>query len=252
MRRHARKHVRAHSVKISPFDQVAFPSAFFTGARAGANPASSTRIHANQVRAHRDLAAGVSTALHCTHTRAHILHTHAHPFAEQESSRSLVAARGASAIPSFRPASACSPGPSTLRRNCRSHGRIRVKEWLDSCGALSTNMQRAEIDHVECRSHSDLLYNARGLKCATLAHALSLSQCLHKSSSDMSRAAAAARPSLLSISAKRNPKRPLHGALVAAVTPERPSRVHGQAEENGKPENSGKTHQKSWQIEIRS
>ena len=128
---------------------------------------------------------------------------------------------------------------------------MRVKEWLDSCGALSTNMQRAEIDHVECRSHSDLLYNARGLKCATLAHALSLSQCLHKSSSDMSRAAAAARPSLLSISAKRNPKRPLHGALVAAVTPERPSRVHGQAEENGKPENSGKT-QKSWQIEIRS
>ena len=143
-------------------------------------------------------------------------------------------------------------GPSTLRRNCRSHGRMRVKEWLDSCGALSTNMQGAEIDHVECRSHSDLLYNARGLKCATLAHALSLSQCLHKSSSDMSRAAAAARPSLLSISAKRNPKRPLHGALVAAVTPERPSRVHGQAEENGKPENSGKTHQKSWQIEIRS
>ena len=151
---------------------MAFPSAFFTGARAGANPASSTRIHANQVRAHRDRAAGVSTALHCTHTRAHILHTHAHPFAEQESSRSLVAARGASAIPSFWPASACSPGPSTLRRNCRSHGRMRVKEWLDSCGALSTNMQRAEIDHVECRSHSDLLYNARGLKCAPLAHAL--------------------------------------------------------------------------------
>ena len=230
MRRHARKHVRAHSVKISPFDQVAFPSAFFTGARAGANPASSTRIHANQVRAHRDRAAGVSTALHCTHTRAHILHTHAHPFAEQDSSRSLVAARGASAIPSFWPASACSPGPSTLRRNCRSHGRMRVKEWLDSCGALSTNMQRAEIDHVECRSHSDLLYNARGLKCATLAHALSLSQCLHKSSSDMSRAAAAVRPSLLTISAKRNPKRPLHGALCDALTPERPSRVHCRKE----------------------
>ena len=181
-------------------------------------------------RPSRDRAAGVSTALHCTHTRAHILHTHAHPFAEQDSSRSLVAARGASAIPSFWPASACSPGPSTLRRNCRSHGRMRVKEWLDSCGALSTNMQRAEIDHVECRSHSDLLYNARGLKCATLAHALSLSQCLHKSSSDMSRAAAAVRPSLLTISAKRNPKRPLHGALCDALTPERPSRVHCRKE----------------------
>ena len=109
---------------------------------------------------------------------------------------------------------------------------MRVKEWLDSCGALSTNMQRAEIDHVECRSHSDLLYNARGLKCATLAHALSLSQCLHKSSSDMSRAAAAVRPSLLTISAaKRNPKRPLHGALCVALTPERPSRVHCRKKE---------------------
>ena len=106
---------------------------------------------------------------------------------------------------------------------------------------------------MECESYSDLLYNARGLKCATLAHALSLSQCLHKSSSDMSRAAAAARPSLLAISAKRNPKRPLHGALVAAVTPERPSRVHGQAEERER--KTGKLRensQKSWQIEIRS
>ena len=83
---------------------------------------------------------------------------------------------------------------------------------------------------MECRSYSDLLYNARGLKCATLAHALSLSQCLHKSSSDMSRAAAAARPSLLIISAKRNPKRPLHGALCDALTPERPSRVHCRKE----------------------
>ena len=51
-------------------------------------------------------------------------------------------------------------------------------------------------------------------------------QCLHKSRSDLSRAAAAARPSSLAISAKRNPKSPLHGALVAALTPERPSRVH--------------------------
>ena len=108
--------------------------------------------------------------------------------------------------------------------------------WQNTCQGVvgqlrRPNMQRAEVDHVECRSHSDLLYNARGLKCATLAHALSLSQCLHKSSSDMSRAAAAVRPSLLTISAaKRNPKRPLHGALCVALTPERPSRVHCRKE----------------------
>ena len=175
------------------------------------------RAHTQTKCAHRDRAAGVSTALHCTHTRAHILHTHAHPFTEQESSH-LLSPR---AVPPQSRRSGPPPparrGPSTLRRNCRSHGRMRVKEWLDSCGAQSTNMQRAEIDHVECRSHSDLLYNARGLKCATLAHALSLSQCLHKSSSDMSRAAAAVRPSLLTISAKRNPKRPLHTASRCAL-----------------------------------
>ena len=85
-------------------------------------------------RPSRDRAAGVSTALHCTHTRAHILHTHAHPFAEQDSSRSLVAARGASAIPSFWPASACSPGPSTLRRNCRSMpAQVQVGPVSGSC-----------------------------------------------------------------------------------------------------------------------
>ena len=116
------------------------------------------------------------------------------PHPRQRVIHCAAAARGASAI-----ASACSPGAVNAalrraRRTCRSHGRMRVKEWLDSCGALSTNMQRAEVDHVECRSQSDLVYNARGLKCATLARALSLSQRLHKSSSDMSRAAAAVGP----------------------------------------------------------
>ena len=210
------------------------------------------RAHTQTKCAPIAIAPQVSPLLCTALTLAHTSCTHMHTHSPSKTLRVLLSPR---AVPPQSRRSGPPPparrGPSTLRRNCRSHGRMRVKEWLDSCGALSTNMQRAEIDHVECRSYSDLLYNARGLKCATLAHALSLSQCLHKSSSDMSRAAAAARPSLLAISAKRNPKRPLHGALVAAVTPERPSRVHGQAEENGKPENSGKT-QKSWQIEIRS
>ena len=178
------------------------------------------------------IAPQVSPLLCTALTLAHTSCTHMHTHSPSKNLRGLLSPR---AVPPQSRRSGPPPparrGPSTLRRNCRSHGRIRVKEWLDSCGALSTNMQRAEIDHVECRSHSDLLYNARGLKCATLAHALSLSQCLHKSSSDMSRAAAAVRPSLLTISAaKRNPKRPLHGALCVALTPERPSRVHCRKE----------------------
>ena len=141
------------------------------------------------------IAPQVSPLLCTALTLAHTSCTHMHTHSPSKNLRGLLSPR---AVPPQSRRSGPPPparrGPSTLRRNCRSHGRIRVKEWLDSCGALSTNMQRAEVDHVECRSQSDLVYNARGLKCATLARALSLSQRLHKSSSDMSRAAAAVGP----------------------------------------------------------
>ena len=178
MRRHARKHVRAHSVKISPFDQVAFPSAFFTGARAGANPASSTRIHANQVRAHRAIAPQVSpllcTALTLAHTSCTLMHTHS----PSKTLRVLLSPR---AVPLQSRRSGPPPparrGPSTLRRNCRSHGRMRVKEWLDSCGALSTNMQRADIDHVG--AGRTLIFCTTRV-ASILAHCLrALSRCLN-------------------------------------------------------------------------
>ena len=95
-------------------------------------------------RPSRDRAAGVSTALHCTHTRAHILHTHAHPFAEQDSSRSLVALRGASAIPSFWPASACSPGAVNTAPKLPF-------AWQNACQGVVGQLRRPKYKHVARR-----------------------------------------------------------------------------------------------------
>ena len=196
------------------------------------------RAHTQTKCAHRDRAAGVSTALHCTHTRAHILHTHAHPFTEQESSH-LLSPR---AVPPQSRRSGPPPparrGPSTLRRNCRSHGRMRVKEWLDSCGALSTNMQRADIDHVG--AGRTLIFCTTRV-ASNAPHLRTLSRCLNACTSPARTCLGQlllSGPHCLPSAQSAIPRdrfTPLHGALCDALTPERPSRVHCRKErKNGK------------------
>ena len=124
------------------------------------------------------IAPQVSPLLCTALTLAHTSCTHMHTHSPSKTLRVLLSPR---AVPLQSRRSGPPPparrGPSTLRRNCRSHGRMRVKEWLDSCGALSTNMQRADIDHVG--AGRTLIFCTTRV-ASILAHCLrALSRCLN-------------------------------------------------------------------------
>ena len=196
------------------------------------------RAHTQTKCAHRDRAAGVSTALHCTHTRAHILHTHAHPFTEQESSH-LLSPR---AVP---PQSRRSgpPPPARLGRQRCAETAVRMAECVSRSGwtVAAPKVQTCSAQRLTMWSAGRTLIFCTTRVASNAPHLRTLSRCLNACTSPARTCLGQlllSGPHCLPSAQSAIPRdrfTPLHGALCDALTPERPSRVHCRKErKNGK------------------